>query len=66
MRHGSEACVKKSRALLAQAGAQGGDQSDELDAGLPGKKLADVLFDDGFGARDFPFAGLPILLHDAA
>ena len=40
------------------------NQSDEFDAGLPGKKFADVLFDDGFGARDFVFSSLAILLHD--
>src|ERR1700730_3751566 len=50
--------------LFADAGTQGIDQADELDAGLPGEKFADVLFDDDFGARDFTFAGVAILLDD--
>jgi len=31
---------------------------------LPGKKFANVLFDDEFGAGDFAFAGVAILLDD--
>src|SRR4029077_16449323 len=64
MIHGVQACADEGGALFADAGTQGVDQADELDAGLPGEKFADVFFDDDFGARDFPFAGVTILLDD--
>ena len=57
--------MKAVRSSL-QAGAQIVDQADQFDAGLPGKKFADMLVDDGFRARNFAFAHGSALLHDAA
>ena len=62
----SETRVEESGAVFAEAGAECGDEADEFDAGLPGEKFGDVIFDDGFGARDFAFAGLAILRDDGA
>src|SRR4029077_1778630 len=45
-------------------GGESLDEANEFDAGLPGEKFADVLFDDRFRAGDFAFARLAILLHD--
>ena len=63
----TELCETRAQergAIFAQTRAKSFDQSDKFDAGLPGKKFADVLFNDGLGARDFAFASLAILLHD--
>src|SRR5258706_15356350 len=62
--HAIDSGADERFALFADAGAQSINQTNELEGGLPGEKFADVLFDYGFGAGDFTFAGGAILLDD--
>src|SRR6202521_6120018 len=64
MIHAIQAGADEGGALFADAGTQRIDQTDELDAGLPGEEFAYVLLNDDFGAGDFAFAGVTILLDD--
>ena len=66
MGHLRETRMEEGGAVFTKAGSESGDEADEFDAGLPGEKFGDVIFDDGFGARDFTFAGLAILRNDGA
>src|SRR4029077_5166558 len=64
MIHAIQAGADEGGTLFSDTRTQRIDEADELDAGLPGEKFADVLFDDAFGAGDFAFAGVTILLDD--
>ena len=64
MRHGPEVLAQERFALGSEAGAELGHDDAGFDAGLPGFETRDMLFDDGFGARHFGFAGALVLLHD--
>jgi hypothetical protein len=64
MIHGFEAAAEERAAFCPEARPQSFDEAREFDTGLPREEFADVLFYNGFGARDFVFTGVAVLLDD--
>src|SRR5271155_5711073 len=64
MAHGSQPLAKEIAALLVNALAQRGYETDQLHTSLPREKFPHMLVNYRFGFGDFAFARAAILLHD--